>query len=116
MNTIKVKKADLLDTLRTNKAKHEEVYEQAMVKYREALIAELVALRADVEAGKQIEHRIKTVAPLRYTDSYEEAIQMLEWEVGDEVELEQHEFRQYIMDDWNWGQNFRAATSAYLVG
>jgi hypothetical protein len=114
MNTIKVKKSDLLDTLRTNKAKHEEVYEQAMVKYREALIAELVSLRADVEAGKQIEHRLKTVVPLRFADSYEQAIQMLEWEVGDEVELDTHEFQQYVMDDWNWGQSFRAANSAYV--
>jgi hypothetical protein len=107
MNTIKVKKSDLLDTLRTNKAKHEEVYEQAMVKYRESL-------RADVEAGKQIEHRLKTVVPLRFADSYEQAIQMLEWEVGDEVELDTHEFQQYVMDDWNWGQSFRAANSAYV--
>jgi hypothetical protein len=51
--------------------------------------------------------------PVSYKTEYDTAIQMLEWDTSDEVELTRQEFTQYVMDSWIWKSSFLNTTSNY---
>ena len=53
--------------------------------------------------------------PENHEDDFTRAIQMLEWEVGDEVMLAEDEFAQFVQDDWGWKQQFRTTGMAYIA-
>lgn len=115
MNTIKVEKQRLLDTLMTNKAKHRETFEKAQEKYREAVIKQLDERLAAARDGRKIDLMFRLPEPKDYTEEYETAIAMLDWETGDTVELEQDDFERYVLDQWNWKGVFAATNATYGV-
>lgn len=113
MNTVKVAVSDLLRTLYINRDKHIQEFNDAMVGYREALVNELQEKLILAQTGKDINHNIKTVRPVSYEDSYNEAIAMMEWTVDKEVELDRMEFKQYVQDEWTWKNAFSLTASMY---
>ena len=58
--------------------------------------------------------RCDLVAPKNFSDAYEQAIEMLEWEERDEVELSSYEFRCFVMDKWDWQDEFVASNARYF--
>ncbi len=51
--------------------------------------------------------------PRDHTKSYDVAIQMAEWEVGETVELTQGQFQCFVMDDWDWKDEFAHLNKRY---
>lgn len=115
MNTITVDKATLLDTLRTNRDEHRAIFEKAMEVYAEKMIEELERRIAEIKAKSKIRRGFSLPEPEDHTDDFDTAIQMLEWDIGDEVNLSMGEFQQYIQNEWRWQQAFAGSTQSYLV-
>jgi hypothetical protein len=59
MNTITVKKDELLDTLRTNRQRHGDKVAQARAKYREKIIEELDRRLAEAKSGRDIDPGVR---------------------------------------------------------
>ena len=114
MQTIKVSVSDLRRTLETNRAEHKDDYAKAMVGYREALVKELGKKLKDAKAGKPVPRSLEVVVPVSFEDEYDKIIAKLEWTVDTEVDLEDHEFQQYVLDKWTWRQAFVGSTQSYL--
>jgi hypothetical protein len=53
------------------------------------------------------------VEPVDQTREYNKVIRMLEMSTEDVIELQEHEFSQYVLDDWGWKGQFLASNSAY---
>lgn len=51
--------------------------------------------------------------PQDHTKDYDVAIQMADWEVGDNVELKQSDLQCFIMDDWEWKGDFERVSNFY---
>ena len=113
MKNIVIKKAELLVHLKANRDAHELEYAEAMMGYREALVKELKSLLKEAQAGKNIKHMIDVVRPDNYTSSYNDIIEMLEWNLETEIELDQTEFKTYVQDDWGWKRTFALQASTY---
>ena len=113
MKTVKIKRGDLLSHLKNNKKKHIEEYTEAMVGYRKAILQELKDKQMVACQNLDISHTLKTVRPASYESSYDEAIAMLEWTTDKEVELDQHEFKQYVQNEWTWKNAFATSTLSY---
>lgn len=58
--------------------------------------------------------RFDLVAPKNYADAYEQAIEMLKWEQRQEVELTAQEFRCFIMNKWDWMEDFVSSSARYF--
>ena len=84
--TTQVDVADLLDVIRANRAEHRDLFLKAQEKYRERVIEELDKRLEEVRRGKPISLGFHLPEPVDYTDSYDEAIEMLEWETREVVE------------------------------
>ena len=75
----------------------------------EALSAKLKVARKE----EDVHHAIDVIRPVNYVESYDTAITQLEWTVDKEVELDQHEFAQYVEDKWSWSNMFTQTRIAY---
>lgn len=114
MQRVTVKKADLLKTLELNMAKHGDEFEEAWENYRKAAIHELEQRLDAVKEGKPFKLWFNLTAPENHTDDYVRAIEMLDWEIEDEVELTQADFTQFIKDDWGWKSHFIETSNSLL--
>ena len=110
---ITVDKKELLEKLEENRANHREIFEEALEGYRETVIDLLDQRLADVRAGKKIDMHFNIVEPQDHTREYDVAIAMVKMSVDDTIDLDQHQFQNYVMDDWNWKQNFLYCNANY---
>ena len=101
--TIKVKKNKLIEKIKEIKKNHIELYEKAVVAYKEEALEQLEELTAEVNDGS-LEISLDLVTPINSEKDYDAIIEMFEWEVEDEVELGQDEFRQYVQDETHFAQ------------
>lgn len=114
MENICVRKDDLLVKIRENRDAHRSQFLKAQEVYRERVIAELDTRLAQARGGGVINLGFQLPAPVDYTAEYDTAIEMLEWEQADEVELGEHDFQRYVQNRWEWARNFAASTEVYL--
>lgn len=134
-----VNKELLLSKLRDNFVKHMSDYNEAVAGYKEEALTKLdVGLE---KAKKNIQSAFdravleiqdfdpegardyisfceaitfNLVAPKKFSDAYEQAISMLEWEERKEIELSSYEFRCFVMDKWDWQEEFTTSNIRYL--
>ncbi len=102
MNTVKVKKPELLEILRTNRAEHKKIFEEAVEGYRQTLLSLLEARVSELKDGKQVRHYIDMDEPMCQIVEYDTAIKMVEMSVDEELELTEKQFRELVMDQWSW--------------
>lgn len=117
MRKVTVNKQDLRKQLIQNKNDHEADFAITWDSYKSALVVRLENLvkqgRA-LEPGEPIELGVWDLPmPENHTAEYQRAIEMLEWETGDEVILDEHEFKQFVQDDWSWKAGVTQANVLY---
>lgn len=111
---------ELLYKLRENRTKHVETYEAAMQVYRQRLITEFESRLAQLDLSHEadeiaaVETYVKLPKPEVHTEDYDRAISMIEWHIGDTVELEEYQFAELVMDQWNWNKSFFSNTTSYI--
>lgn len=116
MQTITVSKPKLLDTLRTNREEHRELFLKAQVAFREKVIETLDAKLASARAGERVELWIRLPEPEDHTDSFDTAIAMVEWAEGGLIELTEKDFQRYVLNNWEWAVAFAQNTRSYVEG
>ncbi len=114
MEKIRVSKSKLLSVLKTNRAKHREIFLKAQKEYRKAAIKELDAMLAEARDGKKIRRSVNLIQPQDHTSDYDRAIRMVEWSIDDNIELSEQEFAWYVQNHWSWFQQFRGSTVGYV--
>ena len=111
--TIRVSKTELLAKLRENQAKHRETFEAALAGYaaeaRKLLKEHLKAL----SDGRTPKISIIIDRPEDHSRDYSRVIGMLEMHLGDEFELDETSYAQYVDDDWSWKRQWLKLSSAY---
>lgn len=113
--SVRVNKGKLLDTVRENRDAHRSLFLSAQERYRTIAIRELDDRLRRTREGEPINLSFRLPAPEDYTEQYDIAIAMVEWEVGEEIELTRMEFEQFVLNKWSWNRSFAASTDAYLV-
>lgn len=138
---IPVNREKLLSKLQDNRKKHIAEYDEAMATYREVLLAKID--EGFETSKKQMEVQYKKVreetknlseedikkqrdtivlfstytvdmrVPKSYVDEYDVAIQMVEWDVRENVELTYSEFVCFVQDKWHWKSAFDEVSTIY---
>lgn len=115
MELITVKKSELLEKIAVNRENHRNVFKDGQEVYRERMIAELDSMLADAKAGRKIRRAVSLIEPEDHTADYDRIIAMLAMSVDDEVELDEHDFQRYVMDQWGWNASFENSTAMYAA-
>lgn len=114
MNTIKVNKDELLKILIANREAHNGIFLQAQQGYREACIKELDAMLEEARAGKRIRRALKLIEPTDQTKEYDASIAMLKMSVEEVIELDESDFRCFVLDEWGWKGQWTTVTQSYV--
>jgi hypothetical protein len=100
MDDIVVSKDKLLNILRENRAKHLQLYgdalEGARIEYRKLLVNEI----SKIDSGETVEGSARLRLSKSHEEEYNETIGMLEMSVEDKITLTRHEFQNYVQDKW----------------
>ena len=117
MYEVKVNKEELLTILKFNRERHQEIYKKAFVGYREEVIQHLEFILSEIlEKDGKINTKIDLIVPQDHTAEYDRIIGMLEMSVDETIEIDGTEYRQYILDEWDWSKNFSSTSSSYSSG
>ena len=96
--TIKINKGALISKLKENKTNHIAEYEKAVKAYKLEVAEQLAKLTKLNEQG-ELKIQLDLVRPVNNSENYDKIIEMFEWEIEDEVELTQDEFKEYVQDE-----------------
>lgn len=111
---VKVNKGDLLKVLKENREIHRSLFLEALEGYREEVIKLLTINLDNVKAGKKIVTFLQLPVPKDQTSEYDQIIRMLEMSVDEDFELEDHEFKCYVSDEWSWKEAVTMSNSQYI--
>jgi hypothetical protein len=110
---VTIRKTALLAVLKTNRARHRDIFLKAQDGFRARVIEELDRRLAEARAGHHVDLSIRLPEPQDHTEDYDREIRMLEMHTGDAVTIGAHLFDQIVMDRWGWSAAFNATNSAY---
>jgi hypothetical protein len=114
MDTVRVRREELLTLVKKNRDNHRAVFEKAQETYRERMIKELDSMIADAKAGRRIRRHISMPEPEDHTGDYDRILRMLEMSVDETLELSEYDFSRYVMDQWEWAESFAVNTLSYV--
>lgn len=116
MQSVKVKKDELLAIVKENRTKHEAEFNAAQEAYKVKAKAALRGQVKNIDQEKPFTLNFKELPePKQFLKEYDRAIGMLEMSVDEIVELEDDEYDRLVKDQWHWTNQFVAATSIYNI-
>lgn len=127
---ISVNKSSLLETLRQNLETHRHDFAEAMSGYKETRknriydIATAAKTAHDAAGSPALAAYLKELdkayheyhsleKPQDHSESYQQAIAVMEWETKAVVELTVDEFEKFVRDRWSWRHAFEKTLSTY---
>lgn len=119
---ITVPKAQLLEKLHANRHRHAQEYEETLNGWREQMIMgfELLMSEARIEIDRLKETReykgirVPNLSrPKSHEGAYTRVIAMLEMSLAESVTITETQFRQYVMDEWDWQSEFTSSKMSY---
>jgi hypothetical protein len=113
MKTLTFDKLFLSQRLRENRARHEEIYNEAVIGYQKAAVEKLSELLEKIKSNPQEKIYFNLPYPTNHLKDYDRVIMMFDQCVESEIELDQQEYSRYIQDNWEWSQTFLTLNSGY---
>lgn len=107
LKTITVNKSELIEKLLDNQSKHTAEYAEALEAYWNALQAELASLYEQAKEKEGLRYVIEVQPPENHAKDYSDAMQLLDWEVGNEVVISIADFKRFVQDEWDWQYHFK---------
>lgn len=113
MNGVTVRKDELVSALEENRKNHRAIFEEAVEGYRKKAIEMLEHHIEEIKEGRVVRVAVHLPQPEDHTDDYDRVLRMLEMSIDDEIEVMEHDFACYVMDNWDWKRQFLTTNSAY---
>ena len=102
--------------LKKNRKTHMDNYKKAMGIFKKKVQAKLAWMAKAVAAGKRIHMSINLLTPMKYDQEYDRVIFMLYHTTNKSITLSEVQYRNYVMDKWDWQRNFMSNTMSYANG
>ncbi len=120
---VKVRRTELLEVLKKNRAAHVKEYDEACRDYRSAALLKIDEVFEEVRGQINRLKEGQTIAvvglhfglnpPVSHEKAYDQIIRMMEMSVDDEIQLTGSQFACFVMDDWDWKQQWAAGNTVY---
>jgi hypothetical protein len=122
---VKVRRGELLEVLRKSRAQHIQEYLEACAGYRDAALKRIDDIFSDLRAKINGLKEGQTIAiiglqfglavPVSHEKAYDQIIRMMEMSVDEEIELTAGQFACFVMDDWDWKEQWSTSNMAYRL-
>lgn len=114
MKTVEIDKDDLASTIRANRQVHKDTFEKALQGFQKTALEQVESMLERARKGLKQSLFLSLVIPEDHTIDYNRVLTMLDMEVNQTVTLTEEEFAKYVMDDWEWKNQWTTTASAYL--
>ena len=108
-----MKREELLDTLRENRERHQQIYDEALVGYCKAAAEVLEELKKKIAAGEAVPIHTRLCVPTNSLKEYDLVIRMLKCSTDAQVTLDEDQFSCYIEDNWHWQERWLMSNSSF---
>ena len=116
---VKVNRDKLIEKLKENRKKHQQEYTEAVNAYQDACVKELQDALKKVRGWKSYEDydvvQVSNYPPTHHLKDYDRVLASLEMSVDQDLVITAAQVSQFVMDEWNWSEQFRNSTSNYKV-
>lgn len=102
MQNFTVKKAELLQVMRTNRDNHRALFLKAQENYRKLVTRELEQMLEDARNGVSFRKHVNLDAPSDHTVEYDNIIGVLEMCTEEDIPLTLAEYKMFVKDQWGW--------------
>jgi len=113
LDTVLLDRADLLEKVKHNYASHRQKFEEAVAGYKDAAVQLLQDHVERILANAPEKVVVSLPWPEDHSEDYERVIEMLEWSEDDQLELNEHQFATYVLDQWGWQEGFTKTYAMY---
>lgn len=113
MEKVNVDREQLLEIVRKNYETHKNEVATAVQGYHIEVVEKLEDALAKAKAGEKFITNLSLVPPSDHTKDYERIIRMLELSSDTTVQLDTHQFTQYVLDEWTWRDAARVLNASY---
>ncbi len=115
MKTVTVSKQELLLKVIENREEHLKDYKEMMIEYKQKLIEALeLMIEKNRVIQKNFDRTVSLQEPVNNVSDYDRIISMLGMSVADTIELDFHEYEQYVMNNWHWSSSFEISKTRYM--
>jgi len=118
--SLKYDKTTLARKLETNRAQHFQDYREALGTYHRKLkeeleckIVELAMAPGNPGFPTPVSGHSRLAVPEEHLEDYDRMLSMLALTTQTEIELTEHQYREYILDEWDWRRSFVSNTLSY---
>jgi hypothetical protein len=115
LSDVTVNKAELIAKLEHNRALHHDIFEAALLAWKDAALAELDRFVDQVRLGRPMRIWSSLPVPEEHLDDYDRAIRMLRMHLDDTITLSEEAYNKLVEDTWDWRETFGANTASYLA-
>jgi len=105
---IYIKKEELLEKLGEKLKLHKIVYQESLKAFKKNYVNHLKMLIKKANKNKFVTY-MDLIVPKNHEEDYHTAIKMIKMSCRDEIELTDREFKQYILNKWDWMETFKMA-------
>lgn len=116
MNIVRVKREQLLEKVKENRANHASLFTRAAIGFRARAIEELDDMLRQTKAGDPVRLFVGLTPPEDHTNEYDRAIDMLAMSQDDIIEMDRATFGQLVRNEWQWFGNATVVNSTYALG
>jgi len=116
MDSVRVKKAELLTKVKKNRDEHRDLFLKAQANFRLRAIEEMDEMLKKARDGSEVRLYVGLTAPSDHTADYDRAIDMLEMAQDDIIEVDQTTFAQLVRNEWSWFNQTTASNMTYAKG
>lgn len=110
--------SEVLAALKKGREEHKKLLKEAQAGYKKRVVEELEKALKEARAGTGFRTSIHLIVPCSYLKEYDNALALLEAtrRAGTKkVELDAHEYEQFVRNIWSWTNQFRSSASAYVA-
>ncbi len=105
---IYIKKEELLEKLGEKLKLHKIVYQESLKAFKRNYVKYLKTLIKKASKNKFTTY-LDLIEPKNHEEDYHIAIKMIKMSCRAEIELTDREFKQYILNKWDWMETFKMA-------
>lgn len=113
--TVTVSVPKLIEKLKTNRIAHSKIVAEARAGYVKRATEALADKMQQLKEGKIASLFFALKVPVDNTPVYDMTISMLEMHTGEELMLNGVQYRNFVLDKWDWKDEFLATNSRYSV-
>jgi hypothetical protein len=113
MNDVRMDKTVLISIIKLNKDKHVKEYNEAVIGYRESVAKELQTKLDICKSGGNFSMGSSLDKPQCFENEYNVVLRKLELSLDVTIELNDTQFKNFVLDEWSWTSSFKSTSAIY---